>query len=222
MITIRPAAPGQTGLSIIQPPGMPQPGEQTRVQLAGLRASSAALEELSAKANVGAQTLFGYKNAAEAFGARTKEQLGIGMSRPEYEKFWADMEFQKASTIRALEKGNVSESDIKFFLAGFPEKADPPTVGVITTQASHQFVKERQEAIEAEFSKTPTADPKEVAARVSNQLAGKRAQAIRSLESQMQAGEIKTQSQALQHLQSQGLSKAEAMLVVLSIPKKKK
>ena len=92
---------------------------------------------------------------------------------------------------------------------------------MIKTQATSEFVRERLKAIETEFTRTPTADPKEVAARVSTQLVSRRSAAIRGLQTSMASGEIKKESQALEFLQRQGLSASEAMLVILTIPKKK-
>ena len=221
-VQLQKPGPGQAGLSVTQIPGAPQAGEPTRVQIADLRSSVAGLDDIHARASIGSASLFGLKNQAGAFVARGKEQLGTGESKKEYESFWADLEFQQAKSIRAMEKGNISKSDVDFFLAGFPKPSDPPTVGLIKTEASRDFMKLRLESIEAEFSRNPTADPKEVAARISSQLAGKRATAIRALQDIIQKGEVKTQSQAIQFLQAQGLSRSEATLSVLTIPTKKR
>src|SRR3990167_1286010 len=194
------AVPAEGAVSIIGPPkeaggppsvsttqihGRKPPGEQTRFLEAEMRGALTGLDDLSARAEIGSSALFGVKSATEAFFARSKEQLGVGMSKKEYETFWADMRFARAKAIRALEKGNISQGDIQFFLAGFPEASDPASVGLIKTQATSQFVRERLQAIETEFTRTPAADPQEVAARISTQLVSRRGAAIRGLQASM-------------------------------------
>ena len=212
---------GAPTISTTEVPGRKPPGEPTRFLQAEMRSALAGLDDLSARAEIGSPALFGIKSATEAFFSRAKEQVGVGMSKPEYEAFWADMRFARAKAIRALEKGNISQGDIQFFLAGFPEASDPPSVGLIKTQATATFVKERLSALEAEFTRTPHADPKEIGARVSTQLISRRSAAIRDLQASMTSGEIKKESQALEFLKRKGLSHSEAILVILTIPKKK-
>ena len=91
---------------------------------------------------------------------RGREQFGIGTADYDYEKFHGDLENLKAEYIRALEKGNISRSDIDFFLAGWPKPDMAPTAARARFQAALEFAHSRLEGLRQEFRPGDTT-PKE-------------------------------------------------------------
>ncbi len=136
---------------IVVPPGPKAPSDSIREGLAEARGALNTLKALQPRVEKDAGRYFGYANAAAAAAARGGEQIGAGTAKADYEKFHADLKFQRAQLLRALEKGNIAKSDIDFFLAGWPDATDAPTVAVQRYRAAVEFAEAKLAAKEAEF-----------------------------------------------------------------------
>jgi len=149
--TIKPS-----GVEIVQAPGDRPPDVGTRAQMALGESVVKRMESLRQRMAQNPGAYFGVAASGLAAGARVGEQVGVGTANKEYEKFWADMAFNKAETLRAMEKGNIAKSDIDFFLAGYPKETTAPTAAVEMYNSAMEFAQSRLATLQKEFGRTPT------------------------------------------------------------------
>ena len=145
-------------VEVLQPPGPKPPGERTRGTLADLGTLSTEASSLLTRAQAGGASFFGMASRGVAGARRAGEQVGLGQADPSYESFWSDMDFTRAKYIKAMEDGNVSKSDMEFFLSSWPKRDTAPTAAVENMRSAVKYADNKLAGLQKEFR--PQQQPK--------------------------------------------------------------